>query len=202
MIHRERSGNPVMHPFSGSDRASSMRRQACLAGENNVTVFVCSCVQKIRSQAIHCLNELLTCSPKLGRLPFKSHCVGGAEPTADPQYRVLKLLSAFQVAFQHADAEGTQGRNDMLAEHTQGFRRVARNQYRLLVSQQVADQVRNRMALAGAWWTLDQDGPVLVEAFRDLHLLGVGFLCEEDRSRRARGCGTTFGFDWTDLVGR
>jgi len=74
--------------------------------------------------------------------------IGSREPTRYLLSRQLELILALDVTVKDAQAERLQHLIDLLAEYAQGFRRVRSHQHRLPLSQQVAQQVSDRVRLS------------------------------------------------------
>jgi hypothetical protein len=105
------------------------------------------------------------------------------EGVHDPGDRLLELLGAGLVALEHTHAQGPERLRELVAHHAQRLRGVARDQDALVLREQVPDQVRDRVALAGAGRPLHEDRARLLEPADHRLLLLVGGLGEQEVDR-------------------
>ncbi len=90
------------------------------------------------------------------------------------------MFAAVQVAFEKADAQRTQFRNNMMAHHAQRFCRMAGDEDALSLGQQVPNEVSDGVRLSRAWRALNQHATVLLELLGNANLLGIRGFAEKN----------------------
>src|SRR5271165_3400165 len=91
----------------------------------------------------------------------------------------LELLEAFALRGRDADCERTDAFREVIAQDGQGRLAVRDDEHALPCRHCVANDVRDRMRLPGARWTLNYDAVGALEAAHDLDLLVVERLGEK-----------------------
>ena len=92
----------------------------------------------------------------------------------------LELVPALGVSFQDAEAQRLKPLVDLIAKDAQSLTGMGSHQNSLTLFQEVPDEVRNRVRLAGPRRPLHQHGICLAQALGDLQLLLVGRFAEQN----------------------
>ena len=185
-------GDPTVTFFFLRDLARGVGGSPGFSGDHNVAILVGASVRELIAKLVQFLEKIEALRFGLPGFLVQGTRVGPREPFGDGADGAFQLLPALQVTFEDADAQRAQLRNDVMADHTQRFRRVAGNQNTFSLRQQMPDKIADGVGFAGAGRTLHQHASVLFQLLGDANLFGIGGLAQENfrfrLGKAARGC--------------
>src|SRR5205807_1574782 len=100
---------------------------------------------------------------------------------------LLHLRPSLEVVVKQGNTQGPQRLHHVAAQHSQCFRRVTGHQNPFTVRDEMANEVRDGVALTRPWRTLNQYSAVTLERPNDLHLLVIRRLTQENVGRFTPG---------------
>ncbi len=119
-----------------------------LSSESDIAIFIGAGFRKLMAQLFQFLQQIVALGLELLGFQFQTARVSAGEPFGDGADGALQLLAAVQIAFQDTDAQRAQFRNNVMADHAQGFGRMAGDQDTLSLRQQMANEISDGVSFA------------------------------------------------------
>src|SRR6266853_3913670 len=177
----DRAGNPAERVLFLGDFASGVGGGQRLTGDDNVAIFVGTGVGELVSDIVEFFQEVRAFGFQFLPFDFERARVGTRQPFRNGADCALQLFAAVQIAFEKADAEWAQFRNDVMAHHAQGLGGVAGDKDAFPLGQKVTDQISDGVRFPRTRRALNQHAAVLLKLPGNANLLGVCRLAEKNR---------------------
>ena len=179
-IGADRAGDPVVDACGVADAPGGIGGRDRLAEHGQLGVLVVDRLEQPRAHRFLLVAQAVARAGQALDVLLELAARGRREVVEDAGDRLLELHRALLVGVEQADAQRLQRLGDLVAHDAQRLGRVAGDEDRLALGEEVADQVGDRVALAGAGRALHEDRAGLVEAVDHALLLAVGVAGQEE----------------------
>src|SRR5262249_4809608 len=177
---QDRAGNPAVDRRLLCDFAGSLGRDPGLVADNDLAVLARARLRQLLDDFVKPLEQVATLNFHPARLMFQRAALDAPQSLRDCGDRAFQLPAAVEVTLQHADTKRSQGGNDVLAYHAEGFGGVAGDQNAFSLRQEMADQVADGVGLTRAGRALYQGSAMLFQLLGNSDLLRIRGLAQQN----------------------